>query len=143
MQDVLVLHADGCRQDLVVVEERLTGGLRDGAEGGTVTWRGIHWWPTPGATKASDASVPTNVAASHAEGVRCLSADAPHGAVALLRTPLAYIVQDRGSAAAQAKKTLNDAIKQMVAESTLSDAFTDWATHIRERQRRCAPGHLR
>jgi hypothetical protein len=64
--------------------------------------------------------------------VRCLSANAPHGAVALLRTAFGYIVQDKGSTAAKGKKSLNDAIKQMAADGALPAALTDWAAHVRE-----------
>jgi hypothetical protein len=79
-----------------------------------------------------DPSVPANVAASYAEAVRCLSANAPHGAAALLRTALAYIVQDKGSAEAKAKGSLKDAVKEMIADAGLPAALSDWATHIRE-----------
>jgi len=129
-QQVAVLECNGCRQCVVTIEEELVGGVR-GGNSGTVTWRGIHWWPTPGAN-SFDPSVPADVASSYAEGVRCLSANAQHGAVALLRTSLAYIVQDKGSDAAKAKNSLNDAIKQMATDGALPAALTDWATHIRE-----------
>jgi hypothetical protein len=133
-EQVAILECNGCGQCVVVIEERLIGGVRADlgrGRGGAITWRGIHWWPTPGAGSL-DPSVPANVAASYAEGIRCLSANAPHGAVALLRTSLAYIVQDKGSEAAKAKKSLNDAVKQMVADGALPTALTDWVTHIRE-----------
>jgi hypothetical protein len=65
-----------------VIRDAVTPACLGSGLGGSITWRGIPWWPTPGAG-AFDPSVPANVAASHAEGVRCLSANAPHGAVAL------------------------------------------------------------
>ena len=66
----------GCRQAVVVVEEEWVGGhpaRRRAGGGGAVTFRGIHWWPAPGATNL-DESIPEAVAECFSEGVRCLSA---------------------------------------------------------------------
>lgn len=49
---VAVLRCHGCREGLVVIEQRCTGGVpwREGSSrtGGLVQWQGIHWWPAPG-----------------------------------------------------------------------------------------------
>lgn len=47
-----VLQCQGCRQNVVVIEEQYVGGRRTrhgGTRSGAVEWRGIHWWPTPAA----------------------------------------------------------------------------------------------
>jgi hypothetical protein len=77
------------------------------------SWRGIHWWPTPGSTSFG-ADVPIAVADAYGEGLRCLSVGAPNGAVAMFRTALTWIVNDKGSQAANNKGDLKDKVKQMV-----------------------------
>ncbi|WP_418606323.1 DUF4145 domain-containing protein [Georgenia sp. SUBG003] len=84
-----------------------------------------------GAANFDDESVPAPVVKAYDEGVRCLSIQVPNAAAAMLRSALAQVVQDKGSEAARDKKTLNDAIKQMVSEQTLPPVFKDWAEHIK------------
>ena len=42
-QQVSILECNGCRDRIVVIEDQLVGGQRNG-RAGTVTWEGIHWW---------------------------------------------------------------------------------------------------
>jgi hypothetical protein len=129
VERVSILECSYCRQGVVVVEEERVGGIR-GRRRGTIAWHGIHWWPTPGAgTLGSEISA--RVAASYEEGVRCLSANAPNGAVAMFRTALTYMVEDHGSAEAKAKGDLRDKIKHMVKDGGPLGALGDWATHVR------------
>jgi hypothetical protein len=113
----------------VVVEEKRVGGV-PGGRGGNITWHGIHWWPTPGA-RSLGPEVPSNVAAAYDEGVRALSARAPNAAVAVFRTAIIYMIEDRGTAAAKAKPDLKDKIKQMIKDGGPMAALGDWATHVR------------
>ena len=76
--------------------------------------------------------MPADIAAAFEEGVRCAAVEAPNAAVAMFRNAIAQIVQDKGSAAARSKPTLNAAIEQMAADKTLAEAFTSWAHHIRK-----------
>jgi hypothetical protein len=76
--------------------------------------------------------VPTGVAGAYDEGVRCVAVEAPHAAVAMFRTALAHIVEDKGSEEARAKKDLYQRIEQMVTDRTLWESFGEWATHIRQ-----------
>lgn len=125
-QHVAVLNCHGCGEGTAVIEERRTIPGFMGAQ-----WVPLHWWPVPGsAVDMSD--VPSNIANFYQEGVRCVSVEAPHAAVAMFRNALALIVQDKGSDAAKRKGSLADAIKKMVEEKTLADWFDEWATHIRE-----------
>ena len=128
-QRVAILECSGCRDRIVVIEDELVGGRRAGAAG-TVSWEGVHWWPTPGA-RSLGPDVPTNVATAYDEGVRCLSAGPPKGAVAMFRTAMTWIVHDKGSEAAKAKGDLKDKVKQMVADGGLTAAVGSWVDHVR------------
>lgn len=129
-QQVVVLRCHGCRRGSIVIEENRTI-YRTPSEW-TTRWVPLHWWPTPSA--AVDLSdVTEGVADAYEEGVRCISVEAPHAAVAMFRNALAQIVQDKGSEAA--KKTLDSnlaaAIKQMTKDGDLYGPFAEWATQIR------------
>jgi hypothetical protein len=128
-QRVAILECSGCHDRIVVIEDELVGGRR-GAGAGTVTWEGIFWWPTLGAQTLGP-DVPPDVATAHDEGMRCLSAGAPNGAVAMFRTAMTWIVLDRGSDEAKAKRDLKDKVRQMIAEGGLSASLGGWVDHVR------------
>jgi hypothetical protein len=133
-QRLMVLNCQGCQQNIVVIEDQFVGGVSTRAAGrmvgGTVQWRGIHWWPTPGGAP-QDLSVPTAVADAIAEGERCLAVQAPRAAVVMFRSALALIVQDRGTGLAQGKNNLAGQLAQMVADGDLVRTLADWADQIR------------
>jgi hypothetical protein len=117
----------------VVIEE----GYLDGVprrlapkRGGMLTWRGMFWWPSPG-MEQGDPDVPSPVSEAVAEGTRCLSAKASRAAVVMFRSALALIVDDRGSAAAKAKRTLFDQLKQMGVDKDLDGSLAELADHVR------------
>jgi hypothetical protein len=126
---VAILECSGCRDRIVVVEDELVGG-RVGGTSGPVTWRGLHWWPTPGSGSLS-ADIPPSVRAAYAEGMRCLSAGAPNGAVAMFRTAMTFVVEDKGTAAAQAKGDLKEKVRQMVVDGSVPATLGDWIDHVR------------
>lgn len=130
-QQVAILECNGCRDRVVVVENEYVGGQLGGRRvGGTVHYRGAFWWPPRGAGGlGADVSAP--VAAAYDEGVRCLSAVAPNGAVAMLRTALTYRVEEQGSELAKSRGDLKDKIKQMIADGGPLGALGEWADHIR------------
>jgi len=128
-QRVSILECDGCHDRIVVIEDQLHDGKR-GVSAGRITWEGFHWWPIPGGGILGD-EVPSSVAEAYGEGVRCLSAAAPNGAVAMFRTALNWMVDDKGSPAAKAKGDLKDKVKQMGADGGLASTLGDWADHIR------------
>lgn len=117
-QRVAVLECSGCNDRIVVIEDELVG------------WEGVHWWPIPG-DQSLDPSVPSKVASAYGEGVRCLSANASNGAVAMFRAAMTWIVDDTGSEAAKGKKDLKDKIKQMVADGGLTATLGGWIDHVR------------
>jgi hypothetical protein len=129
------LQCYGCRQAVVVVEEEWIGEhpARERAGGGTVTFRGIHWWPMPGAANL-DASIPQAVADCFSEGVRCLSARAPRAAVVMFRRTLEAVVRASGSAAAVTtldERNLAAALTVMAEEHTLDPSLAQWASALR------------
>lgn len=132
LERVTVLLCHGCGQGVLVVEEAYVGGVavRNGAGSGFVQWRGIFWWPSPG-MQTSDPDVPARVGDVVAEGVRCLSANAPRAAAVMFRGALAEIVTDRGSDAAKTKRSLAQQLKQMAEDHSLDAGLADWADHIR------------
>lgn len=128
-QRATIMICNACDKGIVVVEDELVGGAK-GGRSGDVTWKGMFWWPTPGAGSMS-ADVPGKVAEAYDEGHRCLSAGAPNGAVAMFRTAMTWIVDDKGSPAAKAKGDLKDKVKQMVADGGLGSTLGQWADHVR------------
>jgi hypothetical protein len=71
------------------------------------------------------------VVQAYAEGLRCLSAGAPNGAVAMFRTAMTHIVADKGSAEAKRRGDLKAKVKQMVADGSIPVALGDWVHHVR------------
>jgi Domain of unknown function (DUF4145) len=132
---VSVLVCLGCHQPVVVVEERWVGDhpAREGiGRGGYESHRGIHWWPTPGATDLDEA-IPQAIRDGYGEAVRALSARAPRAAAVMLRGTVEALVRDKGSEAAQTalKRRLADALRVMADEHALPEGLADWATEIR------------
>lgn len=129
LQRVSVFQCHGCSRGVVVVEDTYWGETRHEGSG-QVSFRGFHWWPIPGGAPLST-DVPSSVSDAFGEASRCLSAQAPNGAVAMLRTALTWIVEDKGSATARGKADLKDKIKTMVAEGGMPQALGQWADHVR------------
>lgn len=127
IEQVTVLECNYCKQGVVVIEEVWTGNQK-GLGAGTISWHGIHWWPTPGATAPSDPSIPSAVANSFAEGTRCLAASAPNAAAAMFRNALAALAHDRHP---DGKGVLKDRIKELVKIGGLPSTLATWATHVR------------
>jgi hypothetical protein len=129
LQRVSVLQCHGCSKGVVVVEDTYWGETRHEGSG-AASFRGFHWWPIPGGAPLST-DVPSSVSDAFGEASRCLSAHAPNGAVAMLRTALTWIVEDKGSETAKGKADLKDKIKAMVTEGGLPTALGEWADHVR------------
>lgn len=117
-----LLTCQGCNDGMIVAEKKPTWGA---------TWVPTLWYPAPGAGERED-SIPDAVWTAYEEGVRCLGIQVPNAAAAMLRSALAQVVQDKGSQAAKDKKSLKDAVKQMVTDGSLLPTFAEWADHVRE-----------
>ncbi len=135
----------GCDQATVVVEEKTVGGIpiRTGrSRGGTIRYRGLHWWPLPAASGLSDA-VPAAIRDCFSEGLRCLGAGAPRGAAVMFGRTLEAIVVEKGSAAAKkvmADRSLAAGLKVMADEKDLEASLAEWAGELR--LARNAGGHF-
>lgn len=134
-EQVSALQCAGCGQGVVVVEEEWVGEhpARERQGGGTISYRGIHWWPVPAAANL-DASIPPEVVGGFTEGVRCLSAQAPRAAAVMFRRTLEAVVRASGSATAV--RTLEDrnlaaALAVMATEHTLDPSLAQWAKELR------------
>jgi len=130
-----LLRCLGCQQNTVVIEEQWIGDYpaRTGAsDRGLITYRGIHWWPPPGAADLDEA-IPGPVQGGYAEAVRALSVRAPRAAATMLRGTLEALVRDRGSDEAQQALATNlaRALRVMADEHTLDGSLADWAAEIR------------
>lgn len=138
VEQVSALRCFGCRQVTVVVEEQWVGNERsvDGTfrSGGTINFRGIHWWPPPGVSDL-DESIPPEIRGAFTEAVRCRSAGAPLGAATMLRRTLEAVVRDRGSATAVKKlddeRSLAGALTVMADEGSLDPTLSAWAKEVR------------
>jgi hypothetical protein len=128
-QQLAVMQYAYCQQNIVVIEEELHDGQR-GKQSGLVSWRGIHWWPTPGSMDLGP-DIPSDVASAYSEGMRALSVKAPRAAVVMFRGMLAHFVKDKGSAAAQAKNSLYHSLEQMSQDGSLHPSLVEWAKEIR------------
>ncbi len=128
-QRLAILECGYCQQNIVVIEEELHDGIR-GKQSGSISWRGIHWWPPPGGGMLGP-DVPQTISGAYDEGIRCLSANAPNGAAAMFRAAIAYLVDDKGSDEAKGKRNLADKITQMAKDGGLPPALIEWATQVR------------
>lgn len=125
-----VLLCQGCGDATVTIQRAVPRVNVDPSQH-PVEYAGVHWWPTPGATNL-DPSVPAAVAAAFDEGMRCVGIQAPHAAVCMFRSTLAYVVKDKGSATAQAKPDLAKKLRQMATDGALHSNLADWADQIRQ-----------
>jgi hypothetical protein len=129
------LMCQGCGQATAVIEEKWVGDqpVRSGvSRGGMVTYRGVHWWPAPGAGDL-DAAIPEAIREAYAEGIRTLGVRSPRAAAVMFRRTLEAVVDDKGGPAAKAAagKNLASALSEMVKEGTLDPNLADWAKEIR------------
>lgn len=129
------LYCNGCERGVAVVEEEWTGDApsRDGMKtGGTITWRGIHWYPPPG-SGAMDEAVSVIVQRAYDEAQRCMAARAFGASAVMLRRTIEAIVLDQGGPETLAALTRNLAsgLAALGAEGKLQGSLVEWAREIR------------
>jgi hypothetical protein len=134
-QQVTVLECMGCKERIVVVEDKYIGDQRAtdrGSKSGAHNYRGVWWWPPPGVADL-DAAIPLEIADAYGEGIRCMWANAPNGAATMFRRTLEGIVKKKGSDDAQAAATKNLAagLRVMADEGVLDKSLAEWAKEIR------------
>jgi Domain of unknown function (DUF4145) len=117
-----------CRQGFVVIESQWVGDQpkRTAAKpSGTLSWRGYHWWPVPGAIL--DDCVPATVCSAFDEASKCLASDCARAATAMARCALEGIVIDQG----EPKGQLVQRLKNLADRGLLLPTLAAWAKEVR------------
>lgn len=126
-EQMTVLICRHCEQGVSVVEEQLHDGKSrdEGGRTGVITWRGIHWWPLPGA--AAHPAVPTAIASAFEEAVVAHSANCPRACAVMARRTLEAIADDKG----QTTGTLAKRLEALSQAGLLHPALVGWAREVR------------
>lgn len=133
---VSALVCASCNQGVVVVEEKWIGDhpvKEEQRGGGHQYWRGVFWWPAPGAADLSDA-IPAELQEAFIEGVRSHGGQSPHAAAVMFRRTVEGIVRDKGSEEAIKQLDNNDlpgALLHMHKAGILDKTLYEWGLEIR------------
>lgn len=116
-----------CNHGLAVVEEQWIGDkpAREGGNSGSVTYRGVHWWPLPEANPSSD--IPADIANALAEASTCFSAHCYRASVVMSRRTLEAITSDQGETSGR----LVDRLSNLSSKNVLNPTLSDWAKEVR------------
>lgn len=117
-----------CKQGVVVIEEewideqpsRLGFG-----KGGTISFRGVHWWPLP-QSKLSD-DIPKGIADIFTEAVTTYYAKAPRATAVMLRRTVEAITVHLSCN----EGTLAQRLKNLAEKNILQPSLAEWAKEIR------------
>lgn len=122
-----VLICRHCNQGIAVLEEQWTGDHRsvENKGGGSVTWRGFHWWPLVGGSLHQ--AVPVSIASAFQEAVQALSANCPRAAAVMARRTLEAITIDKGETTGTLAQRLNNLASKGLLHATLAD----WSKEVR------------
>lgn len=122
-----VLICRNCHQGVAVLEEQWTGEHRsiERKGGGTISWKGFHWWPMVGGTLHK--SVPAAIIATYHEASLALSANCPRAAAVMARRTLEAIAVDKGKTSG----TLAQRLTNMSNCGLLDPILADWAKEVR------------
>lgn len=128
-EQVSVLVCHSCQQGVTVIEEMWIGEYRktdaNRKGGGTVWWKGIHWWPLGGMSAHS--SIPDAIADALNEATMALAAKCPRAAAAMARRTLEAITCDQGETTGVLAQRLANLAKRNILLPTLAD----WASEVR------------
>lgn len=116
-----------CHQGVVVVEEKWVGEqpATKQVSGGTISYRGIHWWPLPEQKVSSD--VPNGIASAFGEAAAALAAHCPRASVVMARRTLEAITVDKG----ESSGNLDQRLRALAARGSLQPTLADWAQEVR------------
>lgn len=123
-----VLLCRHCKQGISVLEEKWVGdhcaseGIKSG---GTVWWKGYHWWPLCGANLHK--SVPQPITDAYHEASLALSANCPRAAAVMARRTLEAIAADKG----ETSGTLAQQLDSMSKKGLLHPTLQEWAKEVR------------
>jgi hypothetical protein len=116
-----------CNQAVVVVEERWVGEspAKEASRSGSVSYRGIYWWPLPDAQLSSD--VPPNISEAFAEASTALMAQCPRAAAVMARRTLEAMADDKG----ETQGTLAQRLTALDQKGILHPSLSEWAKEVR------------
>jgi len=116
-----------CKQGVVVIEEEWVGDYpkKQAKQGGTVSYRGIHWWPIPEANLSSD--IPNDIAGVIAEAAGAIYANCPRASAVMSRRALEAICVDKE----ETKGDLKSRLETLKDKGILQPTLAEWAKEIR------------
>lgn len=126
-EQATVLLCRNCHQGVAVLEEQWIGEHRsiERKGGGTISWKGFHWWPLVGATLHK--AVPAPIAGAYHEAALALSANCPRAAAVMARRTLEAIAVDKG----EATGTLAQRLGNMSDKGLLHPTLAEWTKEVR------------
>lgn len=117
-----------CNQGIVVIEEEWVDDhpSRLGiGRGGTITYRGIHWWPLPQSNLSPD--IPKEIADIYNEASATYYANAPRATAVMLRRTIEAITEHLG----ENKGSLANRLQALRDKNILQPALLEWAKEVR------------
>lgn len=127
MDRVSSLICRHCGQGVAVVEEEWVGESRkkDSRSGGTISYRGLHWWPLPESNLPDD--IPNAIAGVFGEAAAALAAGCPRASAVMARRTVEAICDDKGESAG----TLAQRLASLVSKNVLHPTLAEWAKEVR------------
>jgi len=112
-----------CNHGVVVVEEKWIedSPTRESTGSGTISWRGVHWWPIPEANLSTD--ILEDVAGVVGEAAGALYANCPLTSDVMSRRALEAICADKG----ETSGVLADRLNALKTKDILQPTLADWA----------------
>ena len=98
---------------------------KDSKVGGSISWRGFHWWPLPNSNIHS--AIPPEIASAFDEANRAVLADCARAGAVMARRTLEAITVEQGVS----NGTLAQRLKKMEVSGKLLPALADWAIEVR------------
>lgn len=124
---ITLLICRHCNQGVLVLEEQWIGEHRATQRkgGGSITWKGFHWWPIAG-SKLHEA-IPETIRGAFNEGVLALNANCPRAAAVMARRTLEAIAVDKGESSGSLAQRLNN----LSTKGHLHPSLTEWVKEVR------------
>jgi len=89
-------------------------------------WKGIHWWPMPGAELSKD--VPAEIADAFREATICFAANCYRASVTMSRRTVEAVTSDRET---HKKNDLKGGLEALAEKEKLQPALQEWAQEVR------------
>jgi hypothetical protein len=124
---ITLLICRHCNQGILVLEEQWIGDHKatERQGGGTITWRGFHWWPLAGAR--SHAAIPQPIQSAFNEAVLALAANCPRAAAVMARRTLEAVTVNKGETTGSLAQRLNN----LSSSGHLHPSLAEWIKEVR------------